>query len=333
MQKKILVTGGVGFIGAHLVNELIKKKNKVLFVDNLKTIGGIPYINPKGEFIKGDILNEKILKKIETWKPDIIFHLAAQSGGESAYDNPKYDFMSNGYGTYLLSKLAKKIQAKHFIYTSSVAVYGTKKKENKMNEKSKINPDSIYGISKYTGEMFINQILGETKIKTTIFRIFNTYGSGEDLNYLKKGMVSIYSSYVWRNKPIIVKGSLKRFRNYQYIGDVVKILVNSINNTKLNKNEIFNLTTGKVTKVNELLHLIMKVSGKNLKIIQKKGTQGDSFGFDASNKYLKSKFKNVKFTSLKKGLELYFEWINKIPLKKSLRNYHPFLINKKNEKK
>ena len=86
-----------------------------------------------------------------------------------------------------------------------------------ISENTSITPDSIYGISKYIGEMFIKQILYKTKIKTSIFRIFNTYGPGENLNFLKKGMVSIYSSYVWRKKPIIVKGSLKRFRNYQYI--------------------------------------------------------------------------------------------------------------------
>ena len=115
-MKKILVTGGAGFIGAHLVQKLIDKKFKVMVVDNLKTIGGIPYVNPKSYFLKGDILDEKILKKIKKWRPHIIYHLAAQSGGESAYDNPKFDYLTNGYGTYLLSKIAKKVNVKHFIY-------------------------------------------------------------------------------------------------------------------------------------------------------------------------------------------------------------------------
>ena len=75
--------------------------------------------------------------------------------------------------------------------------------------------------------------------------MFNTFGPGENLNFLKKGMVSIYCSYVWRNKPIIVKGSLNRIRNYQYIDDVVNILFLSLKNKKLKKNEILNLTTGK----------------------------------------------------------------------------------------
>lgn len=326
---KILVTGGVGFIGAHLVKKLIDLKHEVLIVDNLKVIGGIPFIHPKCKFLRGDILDKKTLEKIKKWKPQIIYHLAAQSGGESAYDDPKYDYLSNGYGTYLLSLLAKELKVKKFIYTSSVAVYGSNP-QKKINEKTKINPDSIYGISKYAGEMFINQILKNTNIQTLIFRVFNTYGPGEDLNFLKKGMVSIYCSYLWRNKPIIVKGSLNRFRNYQYIDDIINILILSLQNKRLNKNEIINLTTGKAEKVKNLLKKIFKVNNKKkYKVLETKGTPGDSFGYDASNTYLKSKFKNYTFIPLEKGLKLYFQWINRVPKIKNLKKYHPFVMTKK----
>ena len=328
-MKKILVTGGAGFIGAHLVKKLIDEKFKVMIVDNLKTIGGIKYIHPKAYFVKGDILEKRVLNKIKDWKPKIIFHLAAQSGGETAYDDPKFDYLSNGYGTNLLSVLAKEIKVEHFIYTSSVAVYGNNK--NKIiTERTEINPDSIYGISKYIGEMFLKQNLEKTNLKTTIFRIFNTYGPGEDLNFLKKGMVSIYCSYVWKSKPVIIKGSLKRFRNYQFIKDVVNILFKSIKNKKLKKFEIFNLTTGKSTKVSDLLKIIFSEKNyKNYKVIEKKGTTGDSFGYHASNRYLMKKFDNYKFISLKDGIKKYFKWINKVPIKKDLKNYHPFIMNLK----
>ena len=325
---KILVTGGAGFIGAHLVKRLIDLKHDVLSVDSMQTIGGIPYIHPKSRFIKGNILESKTLKKIKNWKPEIIYHIAAQSGGESAYDDPKNDYLSNGYGTYLLCLLAQEIKIKKFIYTSSVAVYGSNM-QKKIFENTKINPDSIYGVSKYVGEMFIRQILKKTKIQTLIFRVFNTYGPGEDLNFLKKGMVSIYSSYLWRNKPILVKGSLNRFRNYQYIDDIINILVLSLKNKSLKKNEIINLSTAKAVTVKNLLKIIFKINNKkNHKIKETTGTPGDSFGYDASNKYLKSKFKNYKFISLEKGLKLYFKWIKKVPVVSDLRKYHPFKINK-----
>ena len=177
--------------------------------------------------------------------------------------------------------------------------------------------------------MFIKQVLYSTNIKTTIFRIFNTYGPGENLNFLKKGMISIYCSYVWRNKPIIVKGSLKRFRNYQYIEDVVNILLKSIKNKNLAKNEIFNLSSGVCTTVTSLIKLILKIKNRpNYKIIVKrKGTPGDSFGFHASNNYLKKKFNNYKFFSLEDGLIKYFKWIDSIPSEKNLKYFHPLKKN------
>ena len=117
-------------------------------------------------------------------------------------------------------------------------------------------PDSIYGISKYAGEMFIRHF--QTQLLKNI-QVFVTYGL-ENLNYLKKGMVSIYCSYVWKKKPIIVKGSLNRFRNYQFIYDVVNILTLSLKNKQLNKNEIINLSNGEYTTVKNLIKKILKLN-------------------------------------------------------------------------
>ncbi len=324
-MTKILVTGGAGFIGAHLAKNL-RKNNKIMIVDNFENKGGIPYVNKSDIFVKGDILNKKILKKIENWKPDVIYHLAAQSGGEGAYDNPKKDFLSNGFGTYLLANLAKKINCKKFIYTSTVAVYGSNDKIIKEN--TNIQPDSIYGISKYSGELFVKQILHNSKVKTYIFRVFNTYGPGENLNNFKKGMVSIFCSYVWKKKPITVKGSLKRFRNFTYIEDCAEILARSLNNRKLKKFEIINLTSSKKIKVEYLIKQILKVNKiKKYKVQISKNTPGDSFGFHANNDYLRNKFPNFKFTTLDIGLKKYFEWINKLPKKTNLKRHHPFVKN------
>ena len=129
-MKKILITGGAGFIGAHLANKLNQNsKNQILIVDLLKKKGGIPYVDPKNKFIKGSITNPSIIKKIEKWRPKIIYHLAAQAGSEGSYEDPKNDLLTNGYGTFLIAKLAKKIKCEKFIYTSTVAVYGSNKKK------------------------------------------------------------------------------------------------------------------------------------------------------------------------------------------------------------
>lgn len=324
-MQKILITGGAGFIGAHLAHAL-KKNNKIMIVDNLENKGGIPFVDKSNIFIKGDILDHKVLKKIENWKPDIIYHLAAQSGGEGAYDNPKKDFNSNGYGTYLIALLAKNINCKYFIYSSSVAVYGSN--NSKITEKSKINPDSIYGISKYAGEMFVKQILKNTDVKVRIFRIFNTFGPGENLNNLKKGMVSIYLSYLWKKKPLIIKGSLKRYRNLTYIKDCINILSESVKNKKLKQFEIFNLSNGVKVTVNKLIKTIFKVNNhKKWKVLKQNDTPGDSFGTDADNRYLKKQFNDYQFLKLEEGLKRYLLWINKIQ-KRNLIDSHPYKMNK-----
>ena len=140
-------------------------------------------------------------------------------------------------------------------------------------------------------------------------------------------MVKIYSSYIWKKKPIIVKGSLNRFRYYQYIDDVVNIFVKSLNNKKLKNYEVVNLSSGEMTIVKNLIKLILKINGiKNYKVIKKNSTLGDSFGYNANNRLLRKKFPNYKFISLKKGLRKYFNWIHKVPIKKNLNNFHPFKL-------
>ena len=176
--------------------------------------------------------------------------------------------------------------------------------------------------------MFIKQIFKGTNTKIRIFRIFNTFGPGENMKNLKKGMVSIYCSYIWRKKPLLVKGSLKRFRNFTYISDCVHILNESIKNKKLKKFEIINLSNEKKFSVEELINKILKVNKlKNWKIINRKGTPGDSFSTFTSNQYLRKKFNNHNFINLDEGLRRYFLWIKKIN-KKSFSKSHPYHLDK-----
>lgn len=328
MKKyKILITGGSGFIGAHLTEKLLSLGHNVLNVDLLRNQGGIPFVNKNCKFIKGSISNKKIIEKIKKWKPQIIYHLAAQSASETAYDDPKFDILTNCYGTYLISELAKKLKVKKFIYTSSVAVYGGSK--DTLEENSEIDPDSIYGVSKHASELFIKQNLKSTSTEVIIFRICNTYGPGENLNNQKKGMISIYSSYIWKKKPILIKGSLNRFRDFIYIDDCTNILTRALNIKIKNSLEIINLSFGDKYKVSEIIKLLIKCSGKKkYKYNTTSQTPGDSFGFHASGKKLKRIFKLKNFKKLEDGLKNYFDWINKIPSNSKLKKFHPYQIAK-----
>ena len=174
--------------------------------------------------------------------------------------------------------------------------------------------------------MFVKQLLFKSKTKVRIIRIFNTFGPGQNILNLKKGMVGIYSYYVWAKKPIVVKGSLKRFRNLVFIDDCVKILFKCLNNKRLKKFETINLTSAKKTTVKELINSILKINNlKDYPIRIKKGTKGDSFGFNSNNKLLKKNFYRFKFTSLNTGLSIFFNWISQLNTK-NIKNSHPLKL-------
>ena len=130
-------------------------------------------------------------------------------------------------------------------------------------------------------------------------------------------MEGIYLSYVWRNKPIIVKGGLDRIRDITFVEDVVNILCQTINNKKLRKNETINLSSGKFFTVKKLINEIVIASKKkNIKIIKATSTPGDSKVLHTDNKKLHKLFPKINFTPIQFGLKKYFTWINKMPVKK-----------------
>lgn len=325
-MKKILITGGGGFLGTHLIEKFLTQEKdnvQIVVVDNGKSIGGIFFRHPKVEFLLDDICKPELYDKLSHYAFDAIYHLAAQSAGESSYDNPQYDLLTNSYGTYLMANFAKKQKVRRFIYTSTVAVYGNSA-SGLTEETAAIKPDSIYGVSKYSGELFVRQILEKSECATSIFRVFNTFGPGENLNYMKKGMVSIYASYIWRNQPILVKGSLDRYRDYTYIDDCIEALYKAYDNEN-SFGETYNLSSGVKTSVRDLLALMVRTAKKpeDYPIQELPSTPGDSFGFHASIKKLESDLNWEPKISLEEGLIKYFEWIFSIPVCDDLSPYHP----------
>ena len=324
-MKNVLVTGGAGFIGSYLVKKLIELNIKVTIIDNLQSVGGISFVHPKAKLINADICDVSIYDKLKKFNFDTVYHLAAQSAGEPSYDDPKLDILTNSYGTYLISKFCKENRIKRLIYTSTVAVYGNS--VGIIYEKSRINPDSIYGVSKYGGEMFIRQMLEDSDTKFTIFRVFNTYGPGENLNYLKKGMVSIYIAYLWKKEPIQIKGSLSRYRDFTFIEDNVDALIKCHSNT-LSYNEVYNLSSGKKTIIKDLVHEILLAFNKpeDYKIIELENTPGDSYGFHSNSKKIREHLNWEPKIELMEGLRRYYEWIERIPIQENLSSYHPFKL-------
>ena len=325
-MNHVLVTGGAGFIGAYLVKRLIDMNVRVTIVDNLQDVGGISYVHPKANFINADICDTSLYLQLKKLNIDTVYHLAAQSAGEPSYDDPKFDILTNSYGTYLIAKFCKDNNVARLIYTSTVAVYGNSI-DGILDENSKISPDSIYGVSKYSGEMFIKQMLHNSQTKYTIFRVFNTYGPGENLNFQKKGMASIYIGFVWKKEPICIKGSLDRYRDFTFIDDNVDALI-SCHAKPISFGEVYNLSSGKKTFVKDLVKSILIAFNLPLdyKVVELPNTPGDSFGFHSNPDKIKRHLDWDPKMELTDGLKEYYKWVNVIPVIDKLDNYHPFVM-------
>lgn len=306
MKIKVLITGVAGFIGSNLAKNFLKNKTIVVYgIDNFST--GYKSNVPKGvKFIKGDLSDKKILKKLN-FKCDYVFHFAGQSSGEKSFEDPLTDIKNNSLSTINILDFAKKKNIKKIIYASSMSVYGDSK-TGYFKESSKLKPKSFYGLSKKTSEEYIQ--LSSKKTSYVILRLFNIYGVGQDLTNLKQGMISIYLSQALKTKNIVIKGSLNRFRDFVSINDLCLICEEIIYKRNL-INKIINIGTGRKTKVKKIISIIQKYSGRK-NIIIRKNTPGDQFGAYANNNLMRKYFNTKLSINLEKEIKEFYNWAKNV---------------------
>lgn len=276
-MSRYLVTGAAGFIGSSLAKRLISYGNEVVTIDNLST--GSKDNLPDGiEFIEGDIGDISTFNKIPNGNYDAIFHIAGQSSGEISFDDPIYDIKTNAESTLLLLNFCIQNNCKRLIFASTMSVYGIKP-ERPVKEEEECRPQSFYGVAKLASEHYL-RIYQNYGIETTSLRLFNVYGSGQNLDNLKQGMVSIYLAQMIRDRHIHIKGSPDRFRDFIHIDDVVESFYKCIDNP-MSIGKSINIATGKQTKVKEIINMLTSNYKEDISIEYEGGTPGDIHGIYA----------------------------------------------------
>jgi len=285
---RILVTGGSGFIGGRLIVLLRLQGHNIVVLDKKEPSFEV-------EFIKEDISNPKVLD-VNYGKVDIIFHIAAQSGGYFSLNNSYEDAMWNSIGTMHIVKLAQKLKVKKLIYTSTMAVYGNI--EN-ATEDGLVNPISFYGSSKLSAEYYVKLLKEHNNIPYTIFRLFATYGAGQDLSNKHQGILSIYLDQALTSDTVKITGSKNRVRELIHVNDVVRALMLSFNAST--DNEIYNVTCNERLTPEIIINEIGKRLDKELTIKEIDGYVGDQVLITGSNQKLKELGWDTTFT-LKEGI-------------------------------
>ncbi len=257
----ILVTGGAGFIGKHLV-ELLVKNNTVTIYDNLENSSekGISLLIESGVcFVKGDILDYELLVKSSIGY-DVVIHLAAKSDVNESTLHPEITEKTNVEGTKNVLKCCVENDVKRIVFASSASVYGNPV-EIPITEKSFPNPISPYGKSKLSAEIIIKKICEENNLKYTILRMFNVYGKGQNKNY--SGVITKFLKNILENKSLVIYGDGNQTRDFVSIHDVVKAYDCAI---KSDKNGLYNIASGKSLSINELSKILLSIFNKKLEI-------------------------------------------------------------------
>jgi UDP-glucose 4-epimerase len=279
MSKTVLVTGGAGFIGSNMADELINRGYKVVILDNLST-GLKENINEKAKYINGDVRNIKDLDKVFKNKIDAIFHIAGCASTIKSFDDPAADLDTNVLGTINIINYAVKHRVDRLLYASSMTSYGIPDAVP-VRETMGTRPIAYYGITKYAGERYVlatglRADMG-FKLNATAFRMFNVYGRRQSLTNPYQGVVSIFIGNVLRGEKVTVFGDGKQSRDYVHISDVANAWIGAIDNKK-SFGEVFNIGSGIRVSVNELIDIILKSFGKNRrtnKVIYKNERPGD----------------------------------------------------------
>jgi UDP-glucose 4-epimerase len=244
---KVLVTGGAGFIGSHVVDALIEEGHKVLVVDNLST-GKKEHLNPEATFYQLDIRSPELEDVFRTEKPDLVNHHAAHVDVRRSVADPMFDADVNILGSLNLLECARQHGVESFIYASSGgAIYG-EPSYLPCDEQHPLNPICPYGVSKLTVESYLFVYAHTYGLRYVILRYPNVYGPRQDPTG-EAGVVAIFARQMARGEGVVINGSGEQERDFVYVDDVVS--ANLLSQEALG-GQIYNLGTGIGTSINQL---------------------------------------------------------------------------------
>lgn len=248
---KILVTGGLGFIGSHLVDHYLERGHEVSVIDDLSS-GRLERVNPKASYMIMSLSDPRLKEYIQDLKPDVISHHAAQVNVRLSTENPLHDMEINLKDTVLLLQAAGAANIKKFIFASSGgAAYG-ELHSLPISEKSCCKPISPYGIHKLASEHYVMTYAKSFRFQWTILRYSNVYGPRQG----ESGVIPLFIARMRLGIPPIIFGDGEQVRDFVHIDDVVAANMLVSGQDTVN-GEVFNVGTGRGTSLNYLVKMLM----------------------------------------------------------------------------
>ncbi len=274
---RVVVTGGAGFIGHHIVAKLVGRGHEVAVIDNLSrpSPGGLAILKQLNvDLLKVDITDyAAMLEALNRLRPDAVVHSAALIDVAESVEKPHTYMHVNAEGTAAVTRAAISAGVEKVIYLSSAAVYGVPK-YLPINEEHPTKPISPYGASKLAGELVLESFMESLgKPKYVILRLFNVYGPGQNPSSPYSGVITKFIHAVTSEKEIVIYGDGEQSRDFIHVEDVVEAVIKALTATEACVT--LNIGTGMRTTINELAKLVMSVAGREVPVRHAPPRKGD----------------------------------------------------------
>jgi UDP-glucose 4-epimerase len=305
-MSKILVTGGAGFIGSHIAEELLKRGHTVTVLDDLS--GGFEDNLVEGiQFIKGSITDTSIVNNLfEKCQFEYVYHLAAYAAEGLSHFIKRFNYNNNLIGSVNLINASVNAGVKCFIFTSSIAVYGSSP-ELPMTEKTPAHPEDSYGIAKLAVEQELKVCKEIFDLNYIIFRPHNVYGERQNIGDKYRNVVGIFMNQILKGKPMTIFGDGNQTRAFSYIGDIIPIMADAIYVPEA-FNQIFNIGADQPYNVNDLAYCISAVMGVEPDIVHLP-PRNEVMNAYSSHEKVRRVFGERQLCTLEEGLSRMAAWV------------------------
>lgn len=320
-MAKSLVTGGAGFIGAHVTDHLIAAGHEVVVLDDLSG-GFVENVNKDATFVEGSVTDNELIDRLfEEHQFQYVYHLAAYAAEGLSHFIRRFNYNNNLIGSINLINASIKHKIDCFVFTSSIAVYGSQTLP--MIETATPLPEDPYGVAKYAVEMDLKTAHEMFGLNSVIFRPHNVYGAYQNVGDRYRNVIGIFMNQLMQGNPLTIFGDGQQSRAFSYIDDVAPHIANCVN-IPAAYNEIINIGGDKDYSVNELATAVMKAMGIENELRHLEARNEVVHAYADHQKAMKLfGIESERLVSIEDGLEKMVEWVKdngvrKTPLFKNI---------------
>ncbi len=302
VDAPILVTGGAGFIGSHLVDALLAKGYAVRVLDDLSTgqRANLPLANPRIELIEGDVADAALVARAMQGC-QAVAHLAAVASVQASVDDPVRTHQSNFIGTLNVCEAMRQAGVRRVLFASSAAVYGNNGEGESIDEDTPKAPLTPYASDKLASEYYLDFYRREHGLEPAIFRFFNIFGPRQDPSSPYSGVISIFCERALQGLPITVFGDGEQTRDFVYVEDLVDLLIQAIETPQLEVGAV-NVGLNQATTLLQMLDALKAVLGSLPPVSHAPPRAGDIRHSRANNQRLLQRFSFSRQTPMREGL-------------------------------